>query len=201
MCDGGEGSGNQRKRDHMEKCYESINADDHHSSGLIHRKSSGRNSHCREYFFYVDGVGKLAVDAINMRDYPIIQAYVAWMAVIYVLVNLVTDIVYHYLDPRVRLGGDRAWVEKKDNCPKQKIRKKSYQGQTDIFLIIDCSTFADRSVCKISCPLWSLCAGSDTGTEGTHARSIFWEQTVMAEICCQGDYRKYCGVFTEHWSW
>ena len=34
-----------------EKCYESINADDHHSSGLIHRKSSGRNSHCREYFY------------------------------------------------------------------------------------------------------------------------------------------------------
>ena len=61
-----------------------------------------------ENIFMWDGVGKLAVDAINMRDYPIIQAYVAWMAVIYVLVNLVTDIVYHYLDPRVRLGGDRA---------------------------------------------------------------------------------------------
>ena len=58
-----------------------------------------------ENIFMWDGVGKLAVDAINMRDYPIIQAYVAWMAVIYVLV---TDIVYHYLDPRVRLGGDRA---------------------------------------------------------------------------------------------
>lgn len=63
--------------------------------------------HCGKYL-YVDGVGKLAVDAITMRDYPIIQAYVAWMAVIYVLVNLVTDIIYHYLDPRVRLGGDRA---------------------------------------------------------------------------------------------
>lgn len=61
-----------------------------------------------ENIFMWDGVGKLAVDAINMRDYPIIQAYVAWMTVIYVLVNLVTDIVYHYLDPRVRLGGDRA---------------------------------------------------------------------------------------------
>ena len=61
-----------------------------------------------ENIFMWDGVGKLAVDAITMRDYPIIQAYVAWMAVIYVLVNLVTDIIYHYLDPRVRLGGDRA---------------------------------------------------------------------------------------------
>ena len=59
-----------------------------------------------------DGVGKMAVDAITMRDYPIIQAYVAWMAVIYVLVNLVTDIIYHYLDPRVRLGGEGACVKK-----------------------------------------------------------------------------------------
>lgn len=61
-----------------------------------------------ENIFMWDGVGKLAVDAITMRDYPMIQAYVAWMAVIYVLVNLVTDIIYHYLDPRVRLGGNGA---------------------------------------------------------------------------------------------
>lgn len=61
-----------------------------------------------ETIFMWDGVGKMAVDAITMRDYPIIQAYVAWMAVIYVVVNLVTDIIYHYLDPRVRLGGEDA---------------------------------------------------------------------------------------------
>ena len=58
-----------------------------------------------ESIFMWDGVGKMAVDAINMRDYPIIQAYVMWMAVIYVLVNLVTDVSYRYLDPRIRLGG------------------------------------------------------------------------------------------------
>ena len=58
-----------------------------------------------ESIFMWDGVGKMAVDAINMRDYPIIQAYVMWMALIYVLVNLVTDISYRYLDPRIRLGG------------------------------------------------------------------------------------------------
>ena len=61
-----------------------------------------------ETIFMWDGVGKMAVDAITMRDYPIIQAYVAWMAIIYVVVNLITDIIYHYLDPRVRLGGDQA---------------------------------------------------------------------------------------------
>lgn len=61
-----------------------------------------------ETIFMWDGVGKMAVDAITMRDYPVVQAYVAWMAVIYVLINLVTDIIYHYLDPRVRLGGEGA---------------------------------------------------------------------------------------------
>lgn len=57
-----------------------------------------------ESIFMWDGVGKLAVDAITMRDYPIIQAYVVWMAIIYVLVNLITDLLYHALDPRIRLG-------------------------------------------------------------------------------------------------
>lgn len=58
-----------------------------------------------ESIFMWDGVGKLAVDAINMRDYPIIQAYVMWMAIIYVVVNLITDLSYHFLDQRIRLGG------------------------------------------------------------------------------------------------
>ncbi|MDO4260815.1 MAG: ABC transporter permease [Eubacteriales bacterium] len=57
-----------------------------------------------ESIFMWDGVGKMAVDAIEMRDFPVIQAYVIWMAVIYVAVNLATDLLYHYLDPRIRLG-------------------------------------------------------------------------------------------------
>lgn len=61
-----------------------------------------------ESIFMWDGVGKLAVDAINMRDYPMIQAYVMWMAVIYVCVNLITDLSYRMLDPRIRLGGEDA---------------------------------------------------------------------------------------------
>ena len=60
-----------------------------------------------ESIFLWDGVGKLAVDAINMRDYPMIQAYVMWMAIIYVCVNLITDLSYRVLDPRIRLGGDK----------------------------------------------------------------------------------------------
>ena len=58
-----------------------------------------------ESIFMWDGVGKMAVDAINMRDYPILQAYVMWMAIIYVTVNLITDLSYRLLDPRIRLEG------------------------------------------------------------------------------------------------
>ena len=57
-----------------------------------------------ESIFMWDGVGKLAVDAILMRDYPVILAYVVWLAIIYVIFNLIADILYHYLDPRIRLG-------------------------------------------------------------------------------------------------
>lgn len=60
-----------------------------------------------ESIFLWNGVGKLAVDAINMRDYPMIQAYVMWMAIIYVGVNLITDLSYRFLDPRIRLGGEK----------------------------------------------------------------------------------------------
>ena len=61
-----------------------------------------------ESIFLWDGVGKLAVDAINMRDYPMIHSYVMWMAIIYVCVNLITDLSYRFLDPRIRLGGEEA---------------------------------------------------------------------------------------------
>lgn len=60
-----------------------------------------------ESIFLWDGVGKLAVDAIHMRDYPMIQAYVMWMAIIYVCINLLTDLAYRVLDPRIRTGGGR----------------------------------------------------------------------------------------------
>ena len=57
-----------------------------------------------ESIFLWDGVGKLAADAIQMRDYPLIQAYVMWMAILYVGINLLTDLCYRLLDPRIRLG-------------------------------------------------------------------------------------------------
>lgn len=59
-----------------------------------------------ESIFMWDGIGKLAVDSITVRDYPIIQGYVVWMAIIFVGINLATDLLYRRLDPRIRLGGD-----------------------------------------------------------------------------------------------
>ena len=55
-----------------------------------------------ETIFRWPGLGKLAMDAITARDYPVIQGFVLFTAVVYVLVNLITDIAYHWIDPRVR---------------------------------------------------------------------------------------------------
>jgi peptide/nickel transport system permease protein len=57
-----------------------------------------------EKVFALPGAGALLVDAINARDYSTVQAAVMVVAVLVVLVNLATDIVYSFIDPRVRLG-------------------------------------------------------------------------------------------------
>src|SRR5256885_631421 len=54
-----------------------------------------------ETIFAWPGVGRLAVDAIFSRDYPLVQAIVAVLATIFVVINLVIDLVYTYLDPRI----------------------------------------------------------------------------------------------------
>ncbi len=61
-----------------------------------------------ETIFEWQGVGKMAVEAISIRDYPIIQGYVLWMALIYTVINLAVDLLYQILDPRIRLGGKSA---------------------------------------------------------------------------------------------
>jgi ABC-type dipeptide/oligopeptide/nickel transport system permease component len=58
-----------------------------------------------ETVFAWPGVGKLAVDAIANRDYPVVQCYVLLMAVVYVVLSFLVDVIYPLLDPRVRTGG------------------------------------------------------------------------------------------------
>ena len=55
-----------------------------------------------EMIFMIDGIGKMAMDAILMRDYPVVQAYVVWTALIFTCVNLVTDLLLHQLEPQAR---------------------------------------------------------------------------------------------------
>ncbi len=57
-----------------------------------------------ESIFQWPGVGQLVMDAITARDYPVIQGFVIYIAVIYVVINLLTDITYRIFDPRVRAG-------------------------------------------------------------------------------------------------
>ena len=54
-----------------------------------------------ETIFAWPGVGRLAVDAIFSRDYPLVQAIVAMLATLFVMINLVMDMIYTYLDPRI----------------------------------------------------------------------------------------------------
>ena len=55
-----------------------------------------------ETLFTIPGIGQLLVDSIHRRDYPVIQGVILVIAVIYVLVNLVIDLIYAFLDPRIR---------------------------------------------------------------------------------------------------
>jgi peptide/nickel transport system permease protein len=58
-----------------------------------------------EMVFSWPGLGKMAVHAIEMRDYPLVQGFVLWIAVLYMGINLLVDISYTYLDPRLKKGG------------------------------------------------------------------------------------------------
>ena len=60
-----------------------------------------------ESIFMWDGIGKLAIESIKLRDYPVVLAYVLWMAFIYVFINLLADISYYFLDPRLRIEGGK----------------------------------------------------------------------------------------------
>lgn len=56
-----------------------------------------------EVIFSYPGLGNMAVSAITSYDYPLIQAYVLWIAIIYMVINLIVDLSYIYVDPRMRL--------------------------------------------------------------------------------------------------
>ncbi|MBM3960234.1 MAG: ABC transporter permease [SAR202 cluster bacterium] len=55
-----------------------------------------------ERVFGIPGLGRMLVDSIARRDYPIIQALLMVVATAYILINLIVDVIYAYIDPRIR---------------------------------------------------------------------------------------------------
>ena len=57
-----------------------------------------------ETVFAWPGLGRMAVYAITMRDYPLIEGFVLWIAIVYTVINFLVDLSYTYLDPRLKKG-------------------------------------------------------------------------------------------------
>jgi peptide/nickel transport system permease protein len=57
-----------------------------------------------ETIFALPGVGRLVVDSIYQRDFPLVQGVTLYLAMIFLVVNLLVDLIYAYLDPRIRYG-------------------------------------------------------------------------------------------------
>ncbi|MCL2495818.1 MAG: ABC transporter permease [Clostridiales bacterium] len=59
-----------------------------------------------ETVFARQGIGKLLIDAITVRDYPLVQGTTIIIAILMILVNIITDVIYGYLDPRIRISNE-----------------------------------------------------------------------------------------------
>ena len=57
-----------------------------------------------EYIFGWNGIGKEIVDALNKMDLPVVMGAVLFIALIFVIINILVDIVYAWLDPRIRIN-------------------------------------------------------------------------------------------------
>jgi len=60
-----------------------------------------------ESVFAWPGVGRLIIQAVEQRDYTVVQAALLWLVAVFLLINLITDIAYAFLDPRIRLTEGR----------------------------------------------------------------------------------------------
>ena len=60
-----------------------------------------------ESIFAWPGMGKLIIDSIQLLDRPVIVAYLMVIVTLFILINLVVDIIYSMLDPRVRIADNK----------------------------------------------------------------------------------------------
>ena len=56
-----------------------------------------------EYIFGWNGIGKLLVDSINNMDFPLVMGLILFIGVCFVFINILVDIIYSWLDPRVKI--------------------------------------------------------------------------------------------------
>ena len=61
-----------------------------------------------EQIFGLPGFGKMTIDAVFQRDYPVIQAVVLVTATSYIVINFLVDLLYSFIDPRIRVGSESA---------------------------------------------------------------------------------------------
>jgi peptide/nickel transport system permease protein len=61
-----------------------------------------------EEIFAWPGIGQLTIQSVNARDFPVVQAIVIFAATIYIVINLITDIVYGFIDPRIAVTSEGA---------------------------------------------------------------------------------------------
>jgi peptide/nickel transport system permease protein len=57
-----------------------------------------------EYIFGWNGLGKVTVDALELSDFPVVMGAVLFIAFLFVIINILVDILYGFLDPRVKLN-------------------------------------------------------------------------------------------------
>jgi peptide/nickel transport system permease protein len=58
-----------------------------------------------EHTFGLGGLGSLLIDAVQVRDYPVVQGATVFIAGLFILINLLVDVLYAIIDPRVRFSG------------------------------------------------------------------------------------------------
>ena len=56
-----------------------------------------------EYIFGWNGIGKLLVDSINNMDFPLVMGLILFIGVCFVFINILVDIIYNWLDPRIKI--------------------------------------------------------------------------------------------------
>ena len=67
-----------------------------------------------EQVFSIPGIGKLMIDSINSRDYPVVQGAVLLVAFSFSIINLIVDILYSFIDPRIKIQGKKRRIKHKE---------------------------------------------------------------------------------------